>query len=444
MSATIQLFPKLLPEGLRKRSAFTMILSILHLGGMLVDTSENTNLRILIFNVLGKCFTIACLIIVSVGFLVETIKELGNFEEFAECLKYLLKQSRNVIKVGTVLVQKNKILDLIKTVEESFYVHDKDLTVEETTIVRKCMDNARRFSFIYLFQWFCTLVLESSIKEEIHEMETQNFTNENLRKMPIKLWVPFPTENTPFYQIGVVYNVLFVISGSWFSAVTDTLIFTFLFYMTSQFEILGCSIKNMRKDRIGEIHLKQEENIELLTQWQRENLNQDSDYLMTSSSGYNREMENYLASCVVYHQQLLQNVEVLKTIMSPIEAVEVLTASILIALSGFNLILSDDTANMVRNATFLIYIILGLGMHCWLAGRLTTQSVQVYYDAYSSLWYIQTTSIKKSISMIIMRAQKPVVLNAGPFFSLSLETFGKIMQTSYSYLTLLTQVNEEE
>ena len=232
---------KPLPEDLRKRGAFPLILWILRFGGMLTDTSVKRSLVRVIGYTLGKCYTITCLIIASVGFLVETLNEIDNLQNFSECLRFVLKQSRNVIKVGTVLVYKKKIMNLLKTVEEGFYVQDKELSLEEIALTRKSMENARRFSYINWFQWFMTLVLETSINQQQHEMSGHNSTEE----MPIKLWIPFPTRDPALHQLGLVYDILFALSASWFSAVTDTLIFTFLIHMTSQFEMLGNSLKKM-------------------------------------------------------------------------------------------------------------------------------------------------------------------------------------------------------
>ena len=190
---------------------------------------------------LGKSYTVAYLIIVSVGLLVETWREVGNLQDFTECLKFLLKQLRNVTKVGTVLVHKKKILNLMKIVEDGYYVKEKELSQEEIELTRKSMENARRFSYINWFQWFMTLVLETSINQQQHEMSGHNSTEE----MPIKLWIPFPTRDPALHQLGLVYDILFALSASWFSAVTDTLIFTFLIHMTSQFEMLGNSLKKM-------------------------------------------------------------------------------------------------------------------------------------------------------------------------------------------------------
>ncbi|PSN55029.1 Odorant receptor Or2 [Blattella germanica] len=59
--------------------------------------------------------------------------------------------------------------------------------------------------------------------------------------------------------------------------------------------------------------------------------------------------------------------------------------------------------------------------------------------AYAISWYQQTTVFQRQIMMIIMRAQRPVEMSAGLFGKMSLELFSKIMNTAYSYFTLMKE-----
>ncbi|XP_076165130.1 odorant receptor 10-like [Ptiloglossa arizonensis] len=46
---------------------------------------------------------------------------------------------------------------------------------------------------------------------------------------------------------------------------------------------------------------------------------------------------------------------------------------------------------------------------------------------------------RKDLMLVMLRARKPCCLTARRFFSVSLETYTKIMSTAMSYLTLLKQ-----
>jgi hypothetical protein len=69
--------------------------------------------------------------------------------------------------------------------------------------------------------------------------------------MPIKMWVPFDTTHSPYYELGYAYNVLSCIIVSWYVAVTDTLFFVIVIQMTAQFELLGHSLRTRGRDYEG-------------------------------------------------------------------------------------------------------------------------------------------------------------------------------------------------
>ena len=69
--------------------------------------------------------------------------------------------------------------------------------------------------------------------------------------MPIKMWVPFDTTHSPYYELGYAYNVLSCIIVSWNVAVTDTLFFVIVIQTTAQFELLGLSFRTRGRDYEG-------------------------------------------------------------------------------------------------------------------------------------------------------------------------------------------------
>ncbi|XP_070168809.1 uncharacterized protein [Polyergus mexicanus] len=62
---------------------------------------------------------------------------------------------------------------------------------------------------------------------------------------------------------------------------------------------------------------------------------------------------------------------------------------------------------------------------------------------YNSSWYNNPPSHTKLLSICITRSEKPLMLTAGKFYTLSLNTFTNIVKTSMAYLSILRNFVEK-
>ncbi|KAJ4433947.1 hypothetical protein ANN_16266 [Periplaneta americana] len=119
------------------------------------------------------------------------------------------------------------------------------------------------------------------------------------------------------------------------------------------------------------------------------------------------------------------------------------TASLLICLLGFQVIVMPPKGLMfVRVFLHSICTVVELGFFCWFGSELMHKSESVFYAAYGCEWQEHSRDVKTCIGMMIMRAQKPVGVQAGLFGDICLPTFGSLMKNAYSYLALLRQLHE--
>ena len=209
---------------------------------MLLDSSVMNNAwRAFLYN-LSKVVTISCIIIVSLGFIVECYITRDKLEEFAESFSLLITQTKNSTKLIVILLHRKKVLEIIKNAGEQFFIHEKNLLPEESSLISRYLRRARRYTFIFWVQWALCLIFQSASKR---------ITDNKVREMPIKMWVPFDTTHSPYYELGYGYNVLSCIIVSWHVAVTDTLFFVTVIQMTAQFELLGHSLRTLGRDYEG-------------------------------------------------------------------------------------------------------------------------------------------------------------------------------------------------
>lgn len=65
------------------------------------------------------------------------------------------------------------------------------------------------------------------------------------------------------------------------------------------------------------------------------------------------------------------------------------------------------------------------------------------FYAYDLPWYNRSPKLQKMICFMIERAQKLTGITAGKFYYIDLDLFGKVLQSSINYFTLVKSVYSE-
>ncbi|KAF7274827.1 hypothetical protein GWI33_012505, partial [Rhynchophorus ferrugineus] len=58
---------------------------------------------------------------------------------------------------------------------------------------------------------------------------------------------------------------------------------------------------------------------------------------------------------------------------------------------------------------------------------------------YESKWYEQKTRVKRTIMIVMMRSQKPIYIQIGTLFPMTLSCALMTIKAAYSYVTLILQ-----
>ncbi|KAJ3663565.1 hypothetical protein Zmor_007816 [Zophobas morio] len=109
--------------------------------------------------------------------------------------------------------------------------------------------------------------------------------------------------------------------------------------------------------------------------------------------------------------------------------------------------LTDIEPNSSEFYFFLSYgviIFLQIFMCCWFGNEVEVKSNNIAYAVYECDWINFSETTKKDLIFFVMKAQRPVKLSALNLVYLSLETFMRIMKSSWSIFALLNQVASDE
>lgn len=83
--------------------------------------------------------------------------------------------------------------------------------------------------------------------------------------------------------------------------------------------------------------------------------------------------------------------------------------------------------------SFSMAITFGAFIHCWYGNQISVYSTEVAVAAYNCNWVDADDDIRKSLLLIILRAQRECYLTVGKFSKVTLETFLNV-SNKFTYL----------
>ncbi|KAM3959524.1 odorant receptor 85e [Aphomia sociella] len=94
-------------------------------------------------------------------------------------------------------------------------------------------------------------------------------------------------------------------------------------------------------------------------------------------------------------------------------------------------------------AEYLAAVALDIFVYCYYGNQIITQADRVTTAAYQSAWHTMGVKPRRLLTNLLLANQRAVVVRAGRFLPMDLHTFVVIIKTSFSYYTLLVNVNEQ-
>ncbi|KAJ9590616.1 hypothetical protein L9F63_016386 [Diploptera punctata] len=310
-----------------------------------------------------------------------------------------------------------------------------------------------KFVVILAFVWaFCIYAKLYTSRDDFDELldasplltapTDSNNTTEIVRPLPIKVWMPFDQMVSPYYEFAYVFTTFCCLMFGGIIVTADVLFFVVMIYVTGQFTLLNDSLTNMKANVYKMFSNDHKNGDSFVIKREKSAEKVDQNISMAQLKIIHLEAEKYLRNCIKHHQSLIEKYS-FNDLWSTYFFVECLTASVLICFLGFKAMTMDMDINLIKMLVYLLTVIFQLALQCAYGSNLMTESESVYNAVYSSDWYNQSNQYKQFARMMIMHAQKPVKIMAGRFGVMSLPLFAGMMRSSYSYIALLRQMQEE-
>jgi hypothetical protein len=154
--------------------------------------------------------------------------------------------------MNVIVFRGDEVQHIVKTVQENFFIHGTELSIENRKIIENAMKRARKITIGYLtlqtIVWVVFLfgpLISFDVVLQTHN--TTNINSETVvydRKLPIPFWAPMDVTRSPQFEIAYAYLVLMGSINSLNVVGIETFCMTNFIYLTGQFELLCDSIRN--------------------------------------------------------------------------------------------------------------------------------------------------------------------------------------------------------
>ncbi|XP_049790208.1 putative odorant receptor 92a [Schistocerca nitens] len=160
----------------------------------------------------------------------------------------------------------------------------------------------------------------------------------------------------------------------------------------------------------------------------------------------NTRIRYRLRSIIRHHQAIIRNVESLEKCLGGMLLGQSLSIGASICFQLFQLATSAESlAEAGKFGCYLSVMLAQLFVYCWFGDELITESENVSTVVYSTVTSLQgyPVTLKRSLLLMMTRAQRPLHITAAGFFDLSRESFVKVLNVSYSFFAILRNFKEE-
>nr|WBF90949.1 odorant receptor SameORX [Schistocerca americana] len=152
------------------------------------------------------------------------------------------------------------------------------------------------------------------------------------------------------------------------------------------------------------------------------------------------QIRHQLRKMILHHQAIIRNTELMEKCLGAMLLGQSLSIGAAVCFQLFQVALSAESlAEAGKFGCYLCVMLAQLFVYCWFGDEFITESEKVALAAYSAVTSLQgiPLSQKRSLLLMMVRAQRPLRVTAGGFFPLSRESFVSVVNMSYSFFAIL-------
>ncbi|XP_050670651.1 odorant receptor 94a-like [Leptidea sinapis] len=118
--------------------------------------------------------------------------------------------------------------------------------------------------------------------------------------------------------------------------------------------------------------------------------------------------------------------------------------SFIVCVSLCGLLLVPVSESVIARVAYFFALVMQIFVPGYLGSQLEHEGQQLVFAVYCSQWMSRKESFKRSLKLFMLRANVPIVMYGFKLFTISLDTFTKILKSAYSFAALVKNFMENE
>ncbi|XP_063834033.1 odorant receptor 4-like [Ostrinia nubilalis] len=223
--------------------------------------------------------------------------------------------------------------------------------------------------------------------------------------LPFLILYPFDSHDIKYWPFVYLHQIWSNVVVNVYICSSDFILYTCCTFITIQFRLLQSEIKDLVKE--------------------------------------NTTLKNFKTSfreMVMWHQDLIRCTQTLEVIYSKSILFNFISSSVLICLTGFDVLVLTDKIMVISFVSFLLTSLLQIFFVCFFGDLLMRSSMGVGDAAYKCLWYGKEPFVGKNLLLMMIRSSKPCKITAYGFADVNLTAFMRILSNAWSYFALLKTI----
>ncbi|XP_057666239.1 odorant receptor 46a-like [Diorhabda carinulata] len=250
------------------------------------------------------------------------------------------------------------------------------------------------------------------------------YTEEDGPFLPIAAYVPFNTSNSRVFGLVYAYEIIATLIGGYTDLSVDALMASLIIVICAQLHILNDSLINL--NQMAKKELERKRSTWIISSKREDIINQK------------------LIECIEHHRAIIDFADNVTGLFTMCMFWQFVVSGFVFCATFFEMTMVPVIS--VRFFSMVLYqycMLLEIFPICYFGNEVIVESDRLTNSAYHSDWINYSFQVRKNLIFFMTRSQRLLKLYAGGFFTMSLDTFIKILKSSWSFVAVLIQIQNK-